>query len=189
MRSPLLHVSLAMFLMMVLLARSPAQVDKGQPKAAPPPAAGADKDEEDYRQFFKKPTNTAEYWNAIQFEIDVGKYDLAAVHLRNLINFKPTDADLVKLADEVGVAAFLRLRNIPKWSNDPKVNKEAVNNVEQLIKRVTEAVKKVRGDPVRIQMYIKNLHATPEENAYAIKELAKIGAPVVPYLIDAPAQG
>ena len=55
-----------------------------------------------------------EYWNALQFEIDVGKYDLAAVHLRNLLNFKPTDADLVKLADEVGVAAFLRLRNIPQ---------------------------------------------------------------------------
>ena len=34
-------------------------------------------------------------------------------------------------------------------------------------------------------MYIKNLHATPEENAYAMKELAKSGAAVVPYLIDA----
>jgi hypothetical protein len=183
MRSHLVHFSLAVFVVIAAVALTPAREDKAKPKATPP-AGGADKDEEDYRQFFKKPTNTAEFWNALQFEIDVGKYDLAAVHLRGLMNLKPADADLVKLADEVGVAAFLRLRNIPKWSDDPKVNKEAVNNVEQLIQRVTEAVKKVRSDPVRIQRYIKNLHATPEENAYALKELYKSGAAVVPYLID-----
>ncbi|HWG46199.1 MAG TPA: hypothetical protein VN688_25790 [Gemmataceae bacterium] len=181
MRSHLWHVSLALFVGIVFLAQATAQA----PKQAPPAPRVADKEEEDYRRFFKKPTNTAEYWNALQFEIDVGKFDLAAVHLRNWINYKPSDADLVKLADEVGVAAFLRLRNIPKWSDDPKVNKEAVNNVEQLIKRVTEAVKKVRGDPVRIQAFIKNLNASPEESAYALKELAKSGAVVVPYLIDA----
>ena len=85
----------------------------------------------------------------------------------------------------MGVAAFLRLRNVPKWSDNAKVNKEAVDNVEALIKRVTDAVNKVRRDPVRIQGYLKNLHATPEESAYALKQLAKSGAIVVPYIIDA----
>jgi hypothetical protein len=177
---------LGLLLMTVFLTPLAAQ-DKEQPKQsdARPPAAKNSRDEEDYRRFFKRPTNTDEYWNAIQFEIDVGKYDLAAVHLRNLLNYKPSDADLVKLADEVGIAAFLRLRNIRKWSDDPKVNKEALDNVEQLIQRVTEAVARVRRDPARIQGYIKNLTASPEENAYALKELAKSGAVVVPYLIDA----
>jgi hypothetical protein len=184
MRSHLVPVSLTMLVVFVFLTWLPAQEDKGKPKAAPPPG-GANRDDEDYRQYFKKPTTTAEFWNALQFEIDVGKYDLATGHLRGLINFKPTDADLVKLADEVGVAAFLRLRNIPRWSDNPKIDKEAVNNVEQLIKRVTEAVRKVRSDPVRIQGYIKNLQASPEENAYAQKELYKSGSAVVPYLIDA----
>ncbi|HEY7426515.1 MAG TPA: hypothetical protein VH682_19935 [Gemmataceae bacterium] len=186
MRSHRLHVCLALLMALALLTQTSAQ-DKGKPKQAPaPPAAGgAAKDGEDYRQFFKKPTNTAEYWKALQFEIDVGKYDLAADHLRGLINSKPSDADLVKLADEVGVSAFLRLRNVPKWSDNAKVNKEAVNNVEQLIKRVTDAVSKVRRDPARIQGYLKNLNASPEESAYALKELAKSGAAAVPYLIDA----
>ncbi len=181
MRSRLLHLCLALFVMIVFLTQTAAQ-DKGKPKQ--PGAPPRQEDDDDYRRFFKRPTNTAEYWNAMQFEIDVGKYDLAAVHLRNLINFKPADADLVKLADDVGVAAFLRLRNVRRWSDDPKTNKEALANVEQLIQRVTDAVNKVRRDPVRIQRYIKNLTASPEENAYAMKELAKSGAFVVPYLID-----
>ncbi len=185
MRSFLRPIGLALFVAVVLLAHVPAQVDKAQPKPVAAPAGGAGPDEEDYRQFFKKPTNTAEYWNAMQFEIDVGKYELAANHLRGLLNYKPSDADLVKLADDFGVAAFLKLRNIPRWSDNPKINKEATANVEQLIQRVTEAVKKVRSDPVRIQKYIQNLSASPEEHDYALKELYKSGAAVVPYLIDA----
>ncbi|HTU21637.1 MAG TPA: hypothetical protein VMG10_26610 [Gemmataceae bacterium] len=186
MYSRLLHLSLSLLLMSVFLTSSAAQ-GKGKPgePGAPPARKRSTDDEDDYRRFFKRPTNTAEYWKAMQFEIEVGKYDLAAVHLRNLVNFKPPDADLVKLADEVGVSAFLRLRNIRTWSDDPKTNKEALDNVEKLIQRVTEAVNKVRRDPLRIQAYIKNLTATPEENAYALKELAKSGAYVVPYLIEA----
>ena len=44
---------------------------------------------------------------------------------------------------------------------------------------------KIRRDPVRIQAYIKNLTASREENAYALKELSKSRGYVVPYLIDA----
>lgn len=181
MRSRLLRISLSFLAIIAFLTQSSAQ-DKGKPA---PDKKVTPSDDEDYRRFFKRPTNTAEFWNAMQFEIDVGKYDLAAVHLRNLLNFKPADADLVKLADEFGVAAFLKLRNIRRWSDDPKVNKEALANVEQLIQRVTEAVNKVRRDPQRIQAYIKNLTASPEENAYALKELGKSGAYAVPYLVDA----
>ncbi len=172
-------------MMTAFLTHSAAQ-DKEKPKQADaPPPARPSGDEDDYRRLFRRPSTTDEYWNALQFEIDVGKYDLAAGHLRNLLNYKPSDADLVKLVDEVGMAAFLRLRNIRNWSDDPKVNQEARANVEQLIARVTDAVAKVRRDPGRIQGYIKNLTATPEENAYALRELAKSGAFVVPYLIDA----
>ena len=44
----------------------------------------------DYRRFFKKPTNTKESWEALQFELEVGRYDLAAQHLRQLLQRKPT---------------------------------------------------------------------------------------------------
>lgn len=185
MNSRLLCLCLSLLVMAAFLTPSSAQ-DKEKPKeAGAPPPVPKRGDENDYRRFFKRPSNTEEYWNAIQFEIDVGKYDLAAVHLHNLLNFKPSDADLVKLADEAGVAAFLRLRNIRKWSDDPKVNKAALADVEQLIKSVTDAVAKVRRDPDRIKGYLKALTATPEENAYALKQLAKSGAAAVPFLIDA----
>jgi CheY-like chemotaxis protein len=185
MRSRLVPFCLSLSLMIAFLTQTAAQ-DKGKPKQPgdPPIRKVVPSDDDDYRRFFKKPTNTVEYWNAMQFEIEVGKYDLAAIHLRNLINFKPSDDDLVKLADDVGVVAFLRLRNIRRWTDDDKTNKEAQANVEQLIQRVTAAVTKIRRDPERIRAYIKNLNASPEENTYALKQLYKSGAHVVPYLID-----
>jgi hypothetical protein len=155
--------------------------DKPAPKKDTP-ASGS---EPDYREFFKKPTNLAEFWSALQFEMEVGRYDLAAAHLRGLMNLKPTDAELAKFGDEQGIASFLKLRNVPRWSEDPKVNRQARQDVEDLIARITAAVKAVRGDPKRIQMFIGNLLATPEENAYALKELYRSGAVVVPYLIEA----
>src|SRR5579871_469270 len=119
MRSRLLQLCLAMLVLSALLSQSVAQ-DKDKPKKpGAPRARTGDKDEDDYRRFFKKPTTTPEYWNAMHFEIEVGRYDLAAVHLRNWLNIKPGDEDLVKLADDVGVAAFLKLRNIRRWSDDP----------------------------------------------------------------------
>jgi CheY-like chemotaxis protein len=160
-----------------------AQVGKEEPKkgSEPKPAETGP----DYREFFKKPTNTNEFWNALQFEIDVGRFDLAAAHLHALLQFKPSDGDLVKLADQVGVAAFLRLRNVLKWYDNPKSDKQAHADVDDLINRVTAAVKAVRGDPKRIQMFIDNLLASPEEKAYALKELFKSGAAAVPQLIQA----
>jgi hypothetical protein len=185
MYSRLLHLSVVLLFLSAFLTPLSAQ-DKEKPKqAAAPDRKDASSEDDEYRRFFKAPTNTEEYWNALQFEIEIGKYDLAAVHLRNLVNFKPSDADLVKLADRVGIAAFLRLRNIRNWSDNARVNAEARANVEQLIKNATEAVNKIRRDPARIQAYIRNLTASPEEHAYALKELAKSRGYVVPYLIDA----
>ena len=40
-----------------------------------------DKAEEEYRTYFKRPESTIDFWVAIKFEIAVGKFDLAALHL------------------------------------------------------------------------------------------------------------
>ena len=144
MRSRLLRIGLSLIAIILFLTQSAAQ-DKEKP--APPKQKAVVGEDDDYRRFFKRPTNTPEYWNAMQFEIDVGKYDLAAVHLRNLLNFKPADADLVKLADELGFAAFLKLRNVHRWSDDAKINKEALANVEVVIKEWIETAKEL-GRPV-----------------------------------------
>jgi CheY-like chemotaxis protein len=133
----------------------------------------------------KKPTTTAEFWRAVQFEIAVGKYDVAAQYLKGLLALNPTDKDLLAIEEKEGMAVFLELRTVAKWSDDAKAQLEAKQNVETLIAKVADAVRKFRSDPERIQKYIGNLNAGPEEREYAISELKKSGAAIMPHLIAA----
>ena len=64
------------------------------------------------REFYKKPTNTPEYWKAIQFEVAVGKYEIAADHIKNLLKSNPNDKDLLDIEAKDGLVAFLKLRNV-----------------------------------------------------------------------------
>jgi CheY-like chemotaxis protein len=227
-------------LMAALMSRAPAQEGKDAAKdkqpaappaarpAPPPPAEPPSQPAEgDYRQFFKKPQTPAEFWKALQFELEVGRGDLAAELLHGLVDSKPSDEALVDLVDREGMAALLRLRNLKPWVPTPKFDfkdadaeiaklqksgsdpdrlgklledakrarKEAQDaatlstraeaDTETLIAAVTEATRKVRGDPRRIGSLITQLSATPEEAAYAFRELHKSGALAVPQMIEA----
>jgi CheY-like chemotaxis protein len=222
-----LRFTAAAVLFLGLLASAPGQDGKDAPKKAPPPLPPAPTVDDDYRQFFKKPQTAAEFWNAIQFEVDVGRFDLAAAHLHGLLASKPTQQELFKLADRVGVAAILRLRNIRPWAVVPPydekaflaeiakldaareaperiaqaradmerakkartdaiaLNEQANKDVDAFIGQVTSAVRRALTDPVRIRRYVANLTASPEERAYALKELYRSGDGVVPYLLEA----
>src|SRR5438034_4782784 len=71
------------------------------------------KAEEEYRIFFKRPEKVFEFWAAIKFEIEVGKFDLAALHLKQLLAKQPpedVDKDLFKIEEVQGMSAFLRLQ-------------------------------------------------------------------------------
>jgi hypothetical protein len=152
--------------------------------------------EDDYRQYFKPPETMVEFWNAIDFEIEVGRYDLAAKHLHNMLAKNPTNQDLVKLHQSLkgGMSDILKLRRIRDWVDENvgsdekkaesrKINKQARQDVDTLIDKVTKAVKEFLGDPARIRLFVKNLASAPEEREYAIRELAKSGVQVVPYLL------
>jgi hypothetical protein len=141
-------------------------------------------DPEGYRQFFKKPENAAEFWRAIQFEIEVGKYDLAAKHLRGLMESKPDEASLLELQDRVGMSGFLRLRNVVRWSANKEAEQQARKDVDDLIALVSDALRKLLNDPKRIEKYVANLQKSQEEKEYAIKELYRSGAAAVPYLLE-----
>ena len=106
----------------------------------------------------------------MRFEIDVGRFDLAAQHLKGLLAGKPTDEDLLAIEAKYGLSAFIRLLTIPQLS------KEAAPLVEQ----VNAAMKKLLTDPARIDKYVKRLSATPEERVYAIRELQRSGAAAIP---------
>lgn len=147
-----------------------------------------DKANEEYRVFFKKPETGIEFWSAIKFEMDLGKFDLAALHMKLLLEKeeKDTAADLVKLEDAEGMSAFLRLRSVRQWSEHKPFHDEATKNVEVLIDRVTKAVETHLSDPVRIKKYIQQLDArTPEERGYAYVQIARSKERAVPYLVEA----
>lgn len=147
-----------------------------------------EKAKEEYRIFFKRPQTTIEYWAAIKFEMDLGKFDLAALHLKLLLekDAKEVDPDLVKLEAAEGMSAFMRLRRVREWSDHPPFQKEAVANVEKLVDRVTEAVHAHLADPVRIRKFIDQLDArTAEERSFAYFQLARSREKAAPYLIEA----
>jgi CheY-like chemotaxis protein len=197
-----LRFGLGVAFLLALLARAPAQdeKDKGKPdkpaaqepaKDQPPPedkgakAPPGKREPDDYRRFFAKPETVPQFWDAISFELGVGRYDLAAGHLHALLVSRPGDQELVGLEEKVGMAPILKLRNVRTWSDDPKADEQSRADVEELINRVGGAVRNVRGDPKRIRASIDNLTASPEERAYALRDLDKAGATAVPYLIDA----
>lgn len=147
-------------------------------------AAVAQKDEFDYRRFLTPPRTTPEFWEAMKFEMEVGRFDLAAQHLRDMIAKKPTPDELIKLHEKEGIVNFLRLRNVPKWTDERDKEKQARADVETLIDLVTEAVKAKLADPKRIATYVANLYGLPEEAAFARIELAKSGTAAIPYMIQ-----
>jgi DNA-binding response OmpR family regulator len=149
------------------------------------------KAEEEYRLYIKRPQTILEYWAAMKYEMQLGKFDLAALHLKFLLEKhdkqpEEGDKDLLKIEAAEGLASLLNLRNVKSWSDYPPFQKEAVENVEKFIDRVTVAIEKNLGDPARIQKFIKRLDApTPEERAFARVQLIKSGTRAVPYLVDA----
>ena len=73
----------------------------------------------------RKPTTVAGYWAAVKSEINFGKFDSAAEYLKGLLALNPTEKDLLALEEKDGIAAFLDLNNIPRWSNNETIDKEA----------------------------------------------------------------
>jgi hypothetical protein len=147
------------------------------------------KAEEEYRLYFARPEKVAEYWAAMKFEIRLGKFDLAALHLKGIMQRKPAeevDKELLKIEEAEGMAPFLALQTIRKWSEFPAFQKEAEKNVNELINRVTAALEKYLGDPKRINLFIKQLDApTIEERTFAMVQLKRAQTRAVPYLIKA----
>src|SRR5262245_28044058 len=158
------------------------------------------KAEEEYRVFFKKPEKTHEFWAAIKFEIQVGKFDVAALHLDQMLTRlsekaaklkqegKPPEEaydDLIAIEEAEGFSSFLRLRSVRQWTDSPGFQKQTEKNVESLLDRLTTALDKRLGDPVRIKKFIDNLSApTPEERAFAFAQLVRARGRAAPYLVQ-----
>src|SRR5581483_10880253 len=68
---------------------------------------------QDFRDTFKKPETAPEFWAAMQYEIEVGNYDLAAGYLKSFLEKNPTDKELLDIESKQGLTAFLQLQTIP----------------------------------------------------------------------------
>jgi len=136
-----------------------------------------------YRQFFKQPQNIFDHWEAITFEIEVGKYDFAARYLHDLTEKKYSDAELASLVDKVTLNAIFKLRLISVWSKDKILNDQARKEADDLIQMAGAASLKKLQDPERIAKLIQQLQGNPEERSFAFKELYRSGAYSVPFLI------
>lgn len=197
-------LALAFFVLPLVRAQDEKEKDKDPDKEKPPakekPADKdkADKDkqamenllfraEEEYRRFFKRPEKAHEFWAAIRFEMNVGKFDLAALHLKQLLAKEPpeeVDKELLKIEEVRGMSEFLRLKAVKKWSGIAEFQEETEKNVDKLIDRVTRTLKAHLSDPVRIGKLIEQLDApTIQERSYAFGQLMRSGAKAAPYLI------
>jgi CheY-like chemotaxis protein len=167
--------------------------------------------EEDYRTFFKPPTSLIEYWAAINFEIQVGKFDVAAFHLDLMLKFpldkdgkRPKDKEGKELSDEDvkklqeqadqqlldieeadGLNAFLRLRLVKEWNPQPDLEKEARANVDKLIDRVMALLEKRLSDPERHKRFIEGLFdKVPEVRAFSLYHLRRASHRAAPTLAE-----
>jgi CheY-like chemotaxis protein len=147
------------------------------------------KAEEEYRLYFRKPQTAPELWAALNFEIDVGKFDVAALFLDQLVKKEPkakVDDELARIEEAKGMAAFLHLLDVRRWDKNPTLQQQAEDNVRILLKRVNDAVEHRLSDPIRIGKLLASLSApTPEERSYALVQLRRAGDRATPYFVDA----
>ena len=106
-----------------------------------------DKAEEEYRTYFKRPETTIDLWAAIKFEVDIGKFDLAALHLKRLLTNEKVkadqvDEDLFKIESVEGMNSFLRLIRVDRWSDHAPFQKDAEGNVKVFFDRLNAVIDK-----------------------------------------------
>jgi CheY-like chemotaxis protein len=136
-----------------------------------PPA----KSGEEYRQFFKQPENVAEYWKAMRFEMEVGRFDLAAKHLHGLLE-KANPEELLELEQQEGLTTFHILRQVRKWDDNAKLDKQAKQDLEKLIADMTKALNDRLNNEQLIAKHVKALGSEDKDDRdYALAELYRGG--------------
>ncbi|MDB5310378.1 MAG: hypothetical protein JWO38_4580 [Gemmataceae bacterium] len=130
------------------------------------------------------PAKPAEVYQQFRALMTEGKYDVAALFLQSFLDSNPSDQDLLDIEARYGTTVFRQLRTVPKWSDDPKLDKQARATVEAIVKRATEATEKVLRNPARVNKYIRNLAETYEERQFAEVELRRTGDYAIPFMVD-----
>ncbi|HYV38478.1 MAG TPA: hypothetical protein VE988_22530 [Gemmataceae bacterium] len=145
------------------------------------------KAQDEYRLYFKEPKTALEFWAALAFEVQVGKFDVAAYHLDKLLKVpqKEADEDLLKVEEAEGLNNILRLRLVKEWSKNKELEDEARKNVDILVNRVMAALDKKLGDQEMIRRFIDGLYSdVPEIRSYSLYQLLRTKHRASPVLAD-----
>ena len=159
-----------------------------------------EKAQEEYRVFFKEPKTVPEYWAAMKFEMQTGKFDVAAYHLDKMMTqiltkSKDVEKDklleveenkqLLDIAELEGLNTFLSLKTINEWSKHPELEKEARKNVEALIDQSMLVVELYLGDLNRLKQFIDSLtDKTPEIRNFAFVQVLRAKHRATPELVE-----
>jgi len=122
--------------------------------------------------------------------ISSGNYELAAEKLELFLLAVPqddpkADALVLDVEKQFGGAAFARLRNVLKWSDNKAENAKAVAVVEAILKRQQLASDRTFKNPARIADLIRRLESYRAERLYAEQQLRLAGVAAMPQLIKA----
>jgi CheY-like chemotaxis protein len=146
-----------------------------------------DKVEEEYRIYFREPKSALEHWVAMEYEMTVGKFDIAAFLLDKMLKLPAREADeeLLRIEEVEGLRAFLRLKLVKQWSKNPDLDADARKNVEILVERVLAALERQLSDPERIGRFIAGLSdPVPEVRAFSLYQLKRSQHRAAPVLMD-----
>ncbi len=143
------------------------------------PHAGVAQDQnpppmEEESPFLTEPTTAEALLESVVLMQRFGNSGLAKRYLKNFIALQPNDATLLKLRDQYGPAAFLKL------ANDRALQPESI----QLSNQITEVFRKRGADPARISKLINDLAGGPRERAVALETLRSAGDVVVPEILN-----
>ncbi len=134
--------------------------------------------------FARVPKNTAEFYAAIDYEIESGNLPLAGRLIVMMMASNPSEAELAELARTAPLTKIISYRRFSKWDANPKINEQYKKALEDLIKKTSDAYTKVLKDPERIRKIIEYLEGDSREFAFGVNQLHEMGPLAIPPLVD-----
>lgn len=133
----------------------------------------------------QKPKTPTDHFKEARDLIASGGYELAAEALERFLASNPTDDQVLDVEAKFGPTAFLRLRNVLKWSDNKAENEKAKNTVDAVIARQQLASTRKFKDPARIADLVRRLSSFREERLYAEGQLKLAGVAALPEMLKA----
>jgi hypothetical protein len=121
-----------------------------------------------------EPTTPEEFFSAALLMVDLGRFDLAGLYLQQLTDAEPDRELLLKLREEHGTAAFLRLSQLD----------ETRALALPLLEQLNEVARQQAQDPGFVDQVLARLRGTLTEREQAVSELRNLGSAAVPRILQ-----